>query len=151
MEIEKRYYGELNLMDFLRDAQYRGEIDVWYECESLQFYPNPINMTIECYEATEGDEKEFEVYFDRENPFYSDIRVENGSPIIKTDDNLYPIIKAMNVYKGFIDEGYDGDLKILQEDMNNLRCDGFRIKVDMDYLDGEYSIREVQIIKDLKA
>ena len=57
----------------------------------------------------------------------------------------------MNVYKGFIDEGYDGDLKILQEDMNNLRCDGFRIKVDMDYLDGEYSIREVQIIKDLKA
>ena len=84
MEIEKRYYGEINLMDFLRDAQYRGEIDVWYECESLQFYPNPINMTIECYEATEGDEKEFEVYFDRENPFYSDIRVKAISRIIKS-------------------------------------------------------------------
>lgn len=149
MNIELNFREDISLMEFLGDSQY-DELEIRFDGLKLFFYPTETIIPKYFYSdnnyGIEG--KEFEILFDAENPFESEeLRFEDEEWIFKNYDDLYPIIKAMNVHLGLLDSEYDGDI-IINAD-NDLRFDNFIINVSMDYLDGKYSIRDVKIIKDL--
>ena len=154
MDVNLNFNGYISLNRFLGECQH-STIYVGFQDGSLLLYPlNTEMISINFEEHEIGLGHSLEISFNEDNPFLSeDITYRDSKYIIENHEDIYPIIKAMKVYEGVIDEDYDDTIEIPCSSEDDCRIGHYLIEVHMYYdfvIVDDSVIRNVKVIKDCR-